>query len=169
VEVVEDQLERRRARELDCESREHDGIDPWSRGRKLLEKLRVDPGESIERMRQIAQEHHRVVVAAIDVDPGHRPPTAGGPLRGEDRLAVARRRRDQNDRRVRCSRELPQQTLSLNHSDMWTGRSELRVADPWPRSRRARRSRLRLILSHLLHRTLTPSRAYSRADPQGDC
>ena len=100
LEVVEDQLQRRQTLELGGQAGKHHVDDVRGTGRELVEELGGDRIEPIECVRNDVEEHERVVVTAVEVDPGHRPLTPRAPLRGERRLAVARRCGDQDDRRI---------------------------------------------------------------------
>ena len=58
-------------------------------GRQLCERLRSDWIDPVERPRDRAQKCDRIVVAAVEVDPGHQPLRALTPLAGQSRLPVA--------------------------------------------------------------------------------
>ena len=100
MQVIEDQLEGCRSGELSCEGGEHDALYPGRTGGELVKQFSVDRAELVERAREGSEQHDRVVVATVEVDPGDGSLTPHAPLRGKDRLAVPGRGTDQ--RRAVC-------------------------------------------------------------------
>ncbi len=89
--VVEDELDRRESVELARDRRQDDLGSARGAGRQLCERLRSGWIDPVERPRDRAQKCDRIVVAAVEVDPGHQPLRALTPLAGQSRLSVARR------------------------------------------------------------------------------
>ena len=111
VQVVEHQHQRALER-TKCAPDPRDAVRPgrsaWTRQR--LEHLGRDRLDAVNRGRDVSQEHHRVVVSAVERDPREGTRIGLGPLRKQRRLAVTGRGdhgRERQGRRAQTGRSRP--------------------------------------------------------------
>ena len=114
VEIVEHQHQR----PLERGQRAPDARDPLRPARSPRPRQRVeDVGrhrlDTVDRGRDVAQEHQRVVVRAVERDPRERTRIGLGPPRQQRRLAVPGGRHHAHDRRAR--RAQPRDQVRLRH------------------------------------------------------
>ena len=125
-----------------------------SPGRHATEHSSVDGLDSVQRRRDVAEEHDRVVVGVVERHPDERPHVLVRPLGEQRRLAVPGRRRDADVARLGCSRGVARRAASGAASpaaapelraSTGTGRRRPSRPTPWrgpgpPRVRAAARS-----------------------------
>ncbi len=136
-EVVRAQPPDRRGRSDARREREHGalgqslgGLDELAQ-RRLVGELRVVDDDHarrglVDQLRRLAD----AVLGGVRLqrDPGERPAVAGRPLGEERRLAVARGRHDQDDRRVAAGDQAPDESRTRHHPAPERRRAELRAA-----------------------------------------
>ena len=95
---------------------------PWACQR--AERLTRERLDTVNRCRDIAQEHHGVIVSPVQRDPRERTRISLGPPRKKGRLAVPGRRHHSHERRTRRAQPLDQTGLR-HRAGPGHGRSEL--------------------------------------------
>ena len=120
----------RREREHGALGQSLGGLDELAE-RRLVGELRVVDDDHarrglVDQLRRLAD----AVLGGVRLqrDPGERPAVAGRPLGEERRLAVARGRHDQHDRRVAAGDQAPDESRTRHHPAPERRRAELRAA-----------------------------------------
>jgi hypothetical protein len=110
VDVVEDEHQRLDALvEQRDEPRERQRQHAGPARRQARDQLLVGSAVPSQRMREVEQQHDRVVVALVEREPRHRAGLVGGELAEQRRLPVARRRADHPHRGVGRGGQAPDQ------------------------------------------------------------
>jgi len=114
VHVIQHQDERVTHLELGGQQRK-EVIDPGHRSRRRLEEFALNRADALEGLCDPREQHHRVVVALIELQPAADPSIHIAPLRDKRRLPVTRRPRHQHQPAALRDRPQRIETSSRHH------------------------------------------------------
>ncbi len=123
-----------RGRERRAEPRHGARPDARPRGAQGREHAGVDRRGAVDRGREVRQEHDRIVVVAVERQPRERARVDRGPLRQDDRLAVAGRRGDPHDPRDLLAAQALHEGGTCHETVARSRDGELRLVDRQGRS-----------------------------------